>query len=392
MKDLSLSEILKPLANKDGLDIVNKLYIEGEILYDGIDFTIDNKNLVPKIEQLKESKIIDHDMFTETLSLEYQSDDFFHYLMEANTDTNIEDVKKKINLIKKEFENINKRKKNFEPITKEVKVIQKALRSIPSIIEKNSKALNNDTLFAYKVEHNIEIKISHLEDCKEQLSQLSKAIDSFAKFLKTNNKLLISILPAPALLDSIRKSLLIQRKTVINIWEATINYLSKTIDDGKFLKHLNAINELIKQNKIYKQTNIVEMAKNKGLIQNKVNIRKKIDYEIVAFDDELNKQYESANIPKTETPKKEYPPVDIESSKRNKSIKIVLARDLYLKFMQNEKNTDLATFLYETTKDNKKVNRFISSIVMKWHKNLTICDDVFVYIDRYRYPQIKRRF
>lgn len=118
MKELSPKEILKPLASKDGLNIVTQLYRDEEIPYDGIELFIDGKNLAPKIEQLKESKIIDHDMFTETLSLEYQTDDYLRSLMEANTETNIEDVKKKINIIKREFGNITKRKNIYNFIIK----------------------------------------------------------------------------------------------------------------------------------------------------------------------------------------------------------------------------------------------------------------------------------
>lgn len=392
MKELSPIEILKPLASKDGLNIVTQLYRDEEIPYDGIELIIDGKNLASKIEQLKESKIIDHDMFTETLSLEYQTDDYLRSLMEANTETNIEDVKKKINLIKKEFGNIVKRKNSHEVFVREVKKVQRILRSIPSIIEKNIKALNNETLFAYKIEQNIEIKISHLEQCKDQLSQLTSAIDSVTRFLKSNNKVFIEILPAVALLDSIRNSLFMQRKTVLYIREATISYLSKTIEDGNFLKKLNSLNELIKNSKVYTQTNLIDLSLHNTLLPKRVEVKKKIDFDIGNFDEELVKEYKALNAPKVEPQKKEYTAIDLEQSKKTKTIKIINPYDLYRKFINAERDIDLATFLYDVLDESKKVNRFISTIVIQWHQNLNINDKEFIYINNYRYPYIKRKF
>jgi len=390
MQKKSLKEILKPLASKDGLELAEMLYNEEEIEYDGIEITSKGKSLTNRVESLIESKVIDHDTYTETISLEYQTNDFFDYLMEANTETNIEDVKKKIEIIKRVFGNIKKRKDNFEQITKEIKVIQKALRSIPSIIEKNSRALSNDTLFAYKIEQNTEIKIELLKSCKEQLSQLSKAIDGVKIFLDNKQNVFAEILPSLKILDSIRGSIFNQKKIVISILEATIDYLSKTIEDGNFLKKLNILNELIKKNELYKQTNIVEKIE-KSIITQKINVGSKIDFDLINMHEELEKQYNDANIQRQEITRKEYGPIDKKIAETKKEIEIVRVYDVYKKYMKSKKDIDLANYLYLVLEESKKVNRFIASIVMKWNKNLIIKNET-IKIKEYEYPVIKRKF
>jgi len=386
-----LKDVLKPLASLDAIALISYLYEHEEVKYDGIDFMLNGKNVNNRVQKLIQNKIIDYDRFTETLSLEYQSDVFFRYLMENNTETNIEEVQKKIKLIETNINNIAKRKKSFESYDKEVKIIQKALRSVSNIIEKNITVLNNGALFAYKVEKNYDIKIDFLKVCQTETDKLAKALEKFSKFInnRNNNKVFIEILSNILLLDSIRQNLMKQRKSILKTREYIIQYIAKTIEDGKFLKKLNLLSSIIKNGKIFADTNLVEVIHNKPLLPEKIEEKKKLDFDIGDFQDELEKKYIELNAPKIKEEKKVYKPVNIEKVKEVKTVKIIKPYEIYKKFLQNSDDTDLATYIFNIVKERKKVSFFISLIVLKWHTNLNITNQK-IKIENFEYPIITK--
>lgn len=393
MKNKLLKDVLKPLANADSLSIVSHLYEHEEAFYDGVEFVFEGKELSGKIEKLIENKIIDYDVFTETLSLEYQSDDFFRYLMEANTETSIEDVKKKIKLIEQNLSNINLRKKNFEAFDKEAKNIQKAIRSVPNIIERNAKILNSGSLFAYKIEKNQDIKIEYLEVCKTQIDDLSRALEQFTKFInkRSNNKTFVELLPNPLLLDSVRNNLMGHRKIILHTRMSIIDYLARTLKDGEFLKKLNTIGSIIKNGKIFSETNILETIEQKELLPRHRDIKKKIDFDVGDFQESLESEYIKSNVPKVKQENTTYEPIDRKKHKQINELKLIRPYDIYKKLIQQSNEMDLATLIYTVTKDRKKVSLLISSIVIKWHYNLSIEPKKSVIIENYKYPIINRR-
>ncbi len=401
--DKNIKDILKSISSEKNRKLLQELYVYNEVTYNGFEYIQDGLNISDSVQKLKEQGVVDYDEYSGTLALEYQTDDYFKYLTDTSNDTNIEDIKRKQVFINKKLEHIRQKKesahvhlKTIENVKalKESKDIQKALRSIPSIINKNYIALNNNSLFAFKVEENLQIKINILEECKTQLKELATALDKIERFLKKLNKTFLEILPNPLLLDKLRADIILYRKTILSARETTSYYLAKTLKDGDFIKKLNKISLLIKENQLAAKTNFYDVVDIAKCTIEKKNFSKKIDIELGNYYETIDDRYTARvlkeNTKQVKKDEKVYTPVN--KNKPDRVLKMVKPSQLYEQFKKDILFDNLIDFLYSKDLNSSNINSLVATFVIKWHSSLLINKKKTIQRNGYVYPFISRRF
>ncbi len=399
MNNKDISVILKRLGEVKNRKLLKELYLSQDLPYHGLDYIQDGQNISDNIKKMVSDGIIDYDEYSGSLSLEYQTDDYFSYLMKESNSTNIEEVQKKIGLIKNKFNHIRLRKEDNQVIVdvtqlRESRDIQKAIRSFPSIINKNYIALSNTSVFAYKTQENIKIKIEILEDCKSKLKELSGAIDKIERFLKKNNKALVEVLPNPLLLDRIRDKIILSRKTMLHGREIISSYLAKTLEDGNFLKKLNKISLYIQENQLSNKSDFSEVCNSFPIVIESQHYVKKIDVGIGDFIDVIADKY-LENIKKEQiklSPKEKKAYTPINKKKKNIEINLVNALDLYNLFKKDTEYDNLVDLIYSKNLGISKTNSLLSIFIIKWHKELHIEKRNTIIRNGYIYPRITKKY
>lgn len=253
-------------------DIIQELYTYESRPYESIAKNV----LVGKLEDAIRLEIIEHDSFDDELSLSVDTEEYYRTRLGENNETNIGEVRDKLNKLEDLLKVYNIRQRNNENAIKEIKSIYKLLNKIPSIFKHNLQALSSTSVFTFKHELNFEIKMNNLKRCKEEIAQLSnslKEVDMFIDaewnfFRDMNNKRInLSII-------KIKRNSADLERSFAQLHDEILNFINQSIQDGEFIKHLKKLKQLKSEQLLIKNTNIEMLMESRKKISSKLKENK----------------------------------------------------------------------------------------------------------------------
>lgn len=332
--------------------------------------------------------IIEYDSFDDELSLSSDTEEYYKTRLGQNSETSIGIIGEKISKLRRGLKNYDMRVKNLESPDKEIRAIYKILNAIPALLRFNLHAISSSSIFAFKNESNFEIKMSKLELCQTEISELinaSKIVDTLLdeqyNFFKSMQDRRIN----SAVLKLRHNSANIE-SSFGRLFEDIKNYINQSIKDGEFIKKLQCLKELKDENTLGEKTDIEQLISAKSIIADDVK-EKRIhpDDRVHDFIDTINKIIDS----------REMELKDIKEDKAllfDKNQKIEVQKKLYnyqklhREFLAQER--DLVTFLISNEIDEKRLLGVFIRLLKNYSHKYHINKDCFIAIDKRNYLEV----
>jgi len=365
-------------------DVIQELYTYDSRPND----IVRSSNKYAKIDEAIRLEILEYDEFEDELSLSHDTQEYYKTRLGQNSETYITLVGEKIDKLSIQLNNYNIRIKNIETTDKEIRNIYKILNQIPSLLKYNLHTIASNSIFTFKNEPNFNIKMKSLEICKDEILQLITSSDAVDEFIKEQQKFLKSINNRKinsAVLKLKHNSATIEG-AFRKLFDDIKNYINQSIKDGKFIKKLQHLKELKDENKLYTNTNIEELSKQKlEIVSNVKEKRIHPDDRVYDYIDTIRKIISSRAV-------------ELKSMQEDSPIsynldeKIVVEKSLYNyptlnnEFLKQEK--DLVTFLTnKEIKDEKLLGVFVR-MIKNFSSKYKIDNDKFITINDRKYIKI----
>ena len=270
-------------------DIIQELYHYESRPYESF---VNNNHVVNKIEEAIRLEIIEHDTFDDELSLSADTEEYYRTRLGQNSETNIGYIGEKLKKLDELLKAYNIRKRDKEDVLKEKKAIYKLLNQIPSILKYNLQALSSSSVFTFKNEANFEIKMMNLKTCKEEIQELSMALKKVDRvmaeewnFFRSMDDRKISFA-----IHKIKRNSADLERSFAQLHDDIIHFINQSIQDGKFIKHIKELKQLIYENRLKDKTNIEELLSSKQAIGGAVKEKKILpDDKMYAYVEQLQK-------------------------------------------------------------------------------------------------------
>ena len=268
-------------------DIIQELYHYESRPYESF---LNNSQVTNKIEEAIRLEIIEHDVFDDELSLSADTEEYYRTRLGQNSETNIGYIGEKLKKLDELLKAYNIRKRDKEDVLKEKKAIYKLLNQIPSILKYNLQALSSSSVFTFKNEANFEIKMMNLKTCKEEIQELSMALKKVDRvmaeewnFFRSMDDRKISFA-----IHKIKRNSADLERSFAQLHDDIIHFINQSIQDGKFIKHIKELKQLIYENRLKDKTNIEELLSSKQAIGGAVKEKKILpDDKMYAYVEQL---------------------------------------------------------------------------------------------------------
>jgi len=341
-----------------------------------------------KIDEAIRLDIIEYDAFDDELSLSSDTQEYYQTRLGQNSETSIGVIGDKVLKLRLQLKNYDLRVKSLESPEKEIKAIYKILNSIPALLRFNLHAISSSSIFAFKNEPNFEIKMSKLELCQNEISELidsSKAVDALLdeqyNFLKSMQSRKIN----SAVLKLRHNSANIE-SSFGRLYEDIKNFINQSIKDGEFIKKLQRLKELKDANTLYEKTDIEKIIIQKSVIVNDVK-EKRVhpDDRIHDFLDTINKIIDSRELELKDI--KEDKPLLYDKTKQiNIEKKLYNYQKLHREFLSQQK--DLVSFLILNEIDEKRLLGVFIRLLKNYSLKYKIEKNSFITVDKRRYLKV----
>lgn len=346
-----------------------------------------NVDISTSIEKLREMDVLDYDGYNSTLHL---TENYEKHLF-IFSDTNIAEIDKKIKNISKLIRDIDQRLGASESSLKEERQINSNLRNIKKTILMNISSLNSIQL-QFKGESNIEIRKNNLNECKDELEILSKALKRLNTFMRKNTLFLCTKINNEAIkheLNTLKSITTASSSNIIKILNELTMYLNQIEKEAKKIEHINRIYKLKYSNELYEKTDIEEIVRNKIAIIKLKKIKKIYynDEELVDLVKDKHKTLNNTNTAPITIPIETSEPIGSVSKTVSVQRKTISTKAAYKKFTLQEE--DLATFLVSLEIDRKKFIGLFVRIVMGFNAFLHISDNTIITMN-YSVPVIHK--
>ena len=229
-----------------------------------------------KLDEAIRFEIIEYDEFSDELSLNVDTLEYYEARLGHNSQTNIGLVGDKLEKLDEELSFYNQRIKSNESTHKEIKSIYNLLSQLPSLLKHNLRAIAQNSIFAFKSEPNFEIKMQKLKISKDEITKLIDATYACDKFLnqqynffKAMNNYKIN----SAILRFKKESIELE-KSFIKLFDDIKNFINQSIKDGEFIKKLQKIKALKDEKRLLNSTNIKEVAQRQKIISKSIKPKK----------------------------------------------------------------------------------------------------------------------
>ena len=341
-----------------------------------------------KIDEAIRLDIIEYDSFDDELSLSSDTEEYYKTRLGQNSETSIGLIGDKISKLRIQLSNYDLRVKNLESPQKEIKAIYKILNGVPSLLRFNLHAISSSSIFAFKNEPNFEIKMSKLELCQTEITELIKAstavdalLDEQYNFFKSmqNRRINSSVLKLRHNSASIESSF-------GRLYEDIKNFINQSIKDGEFIKKLQTLKELKDNNALFEKTNIERLLIEKSVIASDVKEKRlHPDDRIHDYVDTITKIIDSRELELK----------DVKEDKAllyDKNEKIDIQKKLYnyqklnRNFLLQEK--DLVSFLIVSEIDEKRLLGVFIRLLKNYSHKYNIERNSFIAINKRRYLEV----
>jgi hypothetical protein len=231
-----------------------------------------------KIKKAIELGILEYDSFDDELSLSIDTEGYYRNLLGESEDTNIGIIGEKIKKIDTLLKSYTMRVKANEGKTKEVESIYKLLSQIPYIFRANLKILTSNSIFAFKNEPNFDIKMANLKSCREEIGELSLALNHVDRFLQEENNFFnyIDNKKIRFAIRRIKENSIKLDRSFATLHGEIINFINQTIKDGDFIKKIRKLKKIKDNNSLDLDTNIEELVNRELLIINRIKEKKNL--------------------------------------------------------------------------------------------------------------------
>jgi hypothetical protein len=231
-----------------------------------------------KIKKAIELGILEYDSFDDELSLSIDTEGYYRNLLGESEDTNIGIIGEKIKKIDTLLKSYTMRVKANEGKTKEVESIYKLLSQIPYIFRANLKILTSNSIFAFKNEPNFDIKMANLKSCREEIGELSLALNHVDRFLQEENNFFnyIDNKKIRFAIRRIKENSIKLDRSFATLHGEIINFINQTIKDGDFIKKIRKLKKIKDNNSLDLDTNIKELVNRELLIINRIKEKKNL--------------------------------------------------------------------------------------------------------------------
>jgi len=323
-------------------DIIQELYHYESRPYESF---VKNNQIANKIEEAIRLEIIEHDTFDDELSLSADTEEYYRTRLGQNNETNIGYIGEKLKKLDGLLKTYNIRQKDKENLLKDKKAIYKLLNQIPSILKHNLQALSSNSVFTFKNETNFEIKMMNLKICKEEIQELSMALkevdrvmDEQWNFFRSMNDRKISFS-----IHKIKRNSADLERSFAQLHDDILHFINQSIQDGKFIKHIKELKQLIYENRLKDKTNIEELLNSKQAIGGLIKEKKILpDDKMYAYVEQLQKILKSRKKSIINTQKATAIEYDIQEEVKVSKILYNYSK-IHKEFLEQEK--DLISFL-----------------------------------------------
>jgi hypothetical protein len=261
-------------------EIIQELYRYESRPYNIITKDIKNIN---KLEEAIKLEIIEYDSFDDKLSLSIDTEEYYRKRLGQYNETNIGEIGDKLKKFQELLKVYDIRQKSNENGFIEIKEIYKLLNKIPYIFRQNFQSISSISIFTFKNESNFEIKMRNLKKCREEINQLSRAleevdkiIDEESNFLRSMNSRKINFV-----VSKIKKNSADFERFFAQLYNDIIYFINQSIRDGEFIKHIKKLKKLKLDNTLIENTNI------ENLLDNKLPIISGVKEHKILADDEV---------------------------------------------------------------------------------------------------------
>ena len=341
-----------------------------------------------KIDEAIRLDIIEYDSFDDELSLSSDTEEYYKTRLGQNNETSIGLIGEKVSKLNRQLKNYDVRVKNLESPEKEIKAIYKILSSIPSLLRFNLHAISSSSIFAFKNEPNFEIKMSKLELCQNEISELidsSKMVDALLdeqyNFLKSMQNRRIS-----SCVLKLRHNSANIESSFSRLYEDIKNYINQSIKDGEFIKKLQILKQFKDENALGEKTDIEQLITTKNVIADDVK-EKRIhpDDRIHDFIDTITKIIDSRELELKEI-KEDKALLYDKAQKIEVQKKLYNYQKLNIEFLAQE--NDLVTFLRLNKIDKKRLLGVFIRLLKNYSHKYKIEKNSFISIGKRRYLEV----
>lgn len=342
-----------------------------------------------KIDDAIRLDIIEYDSFDDELSLASDTEEYYKTRLGQNSETTISSIDDKLSKLKTELSYYNKRVSSQESTDKEIRSISKILNKIPTLLRYNLYAISSNSIFAFKNEANYEIKMDKLEISKTEIKQLVEASSSVDKFLKEQQNFFKAMNNhrINSLILKINRNTLELEYSFRMLYEEIKKFINKSIKDGEFIKKLQRLRELKKQNLLFEKTDIQEKISQQKSIVTSVKDRKiHPDDRVFDYIDTIQEIITKRKIQLQDTKEQTELSYNIDEI-----IKIEKTLYNYPKLHEEflSQDDDLATFLQKSSIDKSKLLGIFIRLLKNYFLKYEIDYENFVKIDERKYVIVK---
>jgi len=341
-----------------------------------------------KIDEAIRLDIIEYDSFDDALSLSSDTEEYYQTRLGQNSETSIGIIGDKVLKLRLQLKNYDLRVKNLESPEKEIKAIYKILNSIPALLRFNLHAISSSSIFAFKNEANFEIKMSKLELCQNEISELinsSKTVDILLdeqyNFLKSMQDRRVN----SAVLKLRHNSANIEN-SFGRLYEDIKNFINQSIKDGEFIKKLQRLKELKDSNTLYEKTDIQQLLIQKNIIVTNVKeTRIHPDDRLHDFINTINKIIDTREL-ELKNIKEDKPLLYDKTKKIDIHKKLYNYQKLNKEFLSQK--SDLVSFLILKKIDEKRLLGVFIRLLKNYSLKYKIENNSFITIDKRRYLEV----
>ncbi len=335
-----------------------------------------------KLEDAIKLEIIEYDSFDDELTLSVDTEEYYRKRLGQSHETNIGEIGDKLKKLRNLLKDYNIRQLANENRDREIKAIYKLLHKIPHIFKYNLQALSSTSLFTFKNESNFEIKMINLKRCKEEINQLSKAleevdrvIDEESNFFKSMDSRKINLA-----IYKIKQNSADLERSFAQLYNDIIQFINQTIQDGEFIKHIKKLKQLKYDNTLVKNTNIESIVESKISIVGGVKEHKILpDDEMYAYVEQMQERLKERQ--KVILNSKKTTPIDYDITKKVElSKKLYDYTKIYQDFLKQDR--DLISFLlnYPLKIEEEKIMGVFIRVLKNHSSNYEIENEEFIRV------------
>ena len=345
---------------------------------------------ISKLDEAIRFDIIEHNPFSDMLSLSTDTIEYYDVRLGQNTQTNIGLIGDKLAKLETELNFYNQRIKSSEPADKELKSIYLILSQIPSLLKSNLTAIASNSIFAFKSESNFEIKMDKLKISKDEISKLIEATHRCDTFLKSQDKFLKSMqnYKINTVILRFKTESIAFEKVFIKLYDDIMNFINQSIKDGKFIKKLQRLKALKDNNKLLSHTDVEEVSKRHKIVSPNQKVKKiHPDDQIYNYLETLKKIIVSREMEFKDNRIDTALKYDIDRKERVEK-KFYNYQKMNEAFLDQDEN--LITFLvHQEIEEDRLLGVFIR-MLKNYSPEYQVNNEVFITYNERKYIEVKR--